>query len=159
MARLASEKLENEAVQKKIHVEGSSKKLRIILSSVAWDVKITQWLHLTLIEHLSRDYLLCYISILQVLRSRVPTLVDRILNTPLANSKLSSLNNQIVNFVVNKPWEPALNVVPASSSKLPVIPFIIMVSSGTNNYNSSSRYWTLSDITHYGSLTTSYFNF
>jgi regulatory NSL complex subunit 3 len=140
MAKLATEKLENEAIQKKIHVEGSAKKLRIILSSVSWDVKITQWLHLTLIEHLNRDYLLCYINMLQVLQSRVPTLVDRILNTPLTNSKLLTLNNQILNFVVGKPWEPALKPsVPPVTKVQPVTPFIIMVPSGTNNYNSLSR--------------------
>nr|CAH0113201.1 unnamed protein product [Daphnia galeata] len=139
MAKLATEKLENEAIQKKIHVEGSAKKLRIILSSVSWDVKITQWLHLTLIEHLNRDYLLCYINMLQVLQSRVPTLVDRILNTPLTNSKLLTLNNQILNFVVGKPWEPALKPsVPPVTKVQPVTPFIIMVPSGTNNYNSLS---------------------
>lgn len=139
MARLATEQLENEAIQKKINVEGSAKKLRIILSSVAWDVKITQWLHLTLIEHLSQDYLLCYINILQVLQSRVPTLVERILNTPLTNSKLSSLNNQILNFVVGKPWEPALNPSTLANAKgPPMAPLIIMVPSGTNNYNSLS---------------------
>ena len=140
MAKLATEKMENEAIQKKINVDGSAKKLRIILSSVAWDVKIIQWLHLTLIEHLNRDYLLCYISMLQVLQSRVPTLVDRILNTPLTSSKLLVLNNQILNYVVGKPWEPALNPNVTAITKSHVTPFIIMVPSGTNNYNTSSRY-------------------
>lgn len=142
MARLATAKTENEAVQKKILIEGSSKKLRIILSSVAWDVKITQWLHLTLIEHLSRDYLLCYISILQVLRSKVPTLVDRMLTIPVANMKLLYLNNQIVGFVTNKPWEPVLAPINLSTDKLPVAPVIVMVPSGTNN--SFFRYVSLS---------------
>lgn len=140
MAKLATENLEQEAIQKKINVEGSAKKFRIILSSVAWDVKIIQWLHLTLIEHLSRDYLLCYISILQILQSRVPTLVDRILNTPLTNNKLLILNNQILNYVVGKPWEPVLNPNVPAITKAPVTPFIIMVPSGTNNYNTTSRY-------------------
>lgn len=140
MAKLATEKMEHEAIQKKINVEGSAKKLRIILSSVAWDVKITQWLHLTLIEHLSRDYLLCYIHILQVLQNRVPTLVDRILNTPLTNNRLMTLNNQILNFVVAKPWEPALNPNVPAITKSPITPFIIMVPSGTYNYNTTSRY-------------------
>jgi regulatory NSL complex subunit 3 len=140
MAKLATEKLDNEAVQKKINVEGSAKKMRLILSSVSWDVKITQWLHLTLIEHLSRDYLLCYINMLQVLQSRVPTLVDRILNTPLTNNRLLTLNNQILNIVVSKPWEPALKPSVSLTTKVqPVTPFIIMVPSGTNNYNSLSR--------------------
>lgn len=138
MARLATDTWENEAIQKKIHLEGSAKKLRFILSSVAWDVKITQWLHVTLLEHLSRDYLLGYIRMLQILRSKVPTLVDRILNTPLVNTKLLALNNQIVNYVVNKPWEPALNLNLPTISKLPVTPFIIMVPSGTHSANSSS---------------------
>lgn len=141
MARLATEKMENEAIQKKIHIEGASKKLRIILSSVAWDVKITQWLHLTLMEHLSRDFLMGYINILQVLRNKVPTLVDRILNIPLINTKLMALNNQIINYVANKPWEPAINSPAAPTvAKLPVVPFIILVSSGNTNYNTSTRY-------------------
>lgn len=133
MSRLATAKMESEAIQKKILIEGSSKKMRIILSSVAWDTKITQWLHLTLIEHLSRDYLLCYISLLQVLRNKVPTLVDRILNIPLTNTKLLGLNNQIISFVNNKSWEPVLAPINHSIAKLPVAPVIVLVPSGTNN--------------------------
>ena len=140
MSRLATENLENEAIQKKIHIEGSAKKLRIILSSVAWDLKITQWLHVTLLEHLSRDYLLRYISILQVLRNKIPVLMDRILNAPLLNTKLAVINSQIVNYVANKPWEPAINTTVPSIAKLPIDPFIIMVPSGTNNYNVTSKY-------------------
>lgn len=140
MARLATEKLENEAIQKKLNVEGSAKKLRIILSSVAWDVKIIQWLHLTLIEHLNRDYLLCYINILQLLQNRIPNLIERILNTPLTNTKLVGLNNQILNYLSGKPWEPALNPSNSAITKLPVVPFIVMVPSGMNSCNATTRY-------------------
>jgi len=136
---LATENMENEAVHKKIYIEGFAKKLRIILSSVAWDVKITQWLHLTLIEHLNQEYLMCYIGILQVLRNRVPTLVDRMLNTPLTHSKLSALNTQIMNFVINKPWEPVLKNSILPVTKLSTTPMIILVPSGSSNFNTSSR--------------------
>ena len=138
LSKLASEDWTNEAVQKKIHSEAAAKKLRIILSSVSWDMKVSQWLHLTLIENLSRDFLMCYVSILQILRAKVPTLVDRMLNTPLASGKLSTLSTQIMNYVVEKPWEPAItNTV--SQSKLPSSPFIIMVPSGTTGPNISSK--------------------
>ena len=140
MSRLATEKLENEAIQKKILIEGAAKKLRIILASVAWDLNITQWLHVTLMEQLSRDYLIRYISILQVLRSKVPALVDRILTAPLLNTKLVALNGLIINYVANKPWEPALVPTTPSVSKLPKLPFIILVPSGTSNYNAPFRY-------------------
>ena len=138
LSKLASENWSTEAIQKKIFVEGAAKKLRIILSSVAWDMKIAQWLHLTLIENANHDFLSAYIGILQVLRSKVPTLVDRMLNIPLAHSKLGSLNAKIVNFVNEKPWEPAI-VHAASSCKLPVKPFVIMVPSGSINFNTSSK--------------------
>ncbi len=56
--------------------------------------------------------LIYYLWRAQVLRGKVPTLVDRMLNTPLVNGKLSSLNTQIMNYVVEKPWEPALVKTP-----------------------------------------------
>jgi len=49
------------------------------------------------------------------------------------------LNTQIMNYVINKPWEPVLktNILPVT--KLPAQPIIIMVPSGSSNFNTSSR--------------------
>lgn len=138
LATLATEKCEAELIQKKNLRESSAKKLRVVLSSVSWDPKLTHWLHLTLLENLSADYLTCYVGILQVLRSKLPSLVDQMLSTALINNKLAALNTQVMNFVLDKPWEPVLMSNPLVP-KLNVVPLIVLVPSGDAGFNIPPR--------------------
>lgn len=57
----------NEPVLRRTVIDKSAKRTRYLLSSVDWDPKLIQWLHVILIDHLNATYLAGYLDILQVI--------------------------------------------------------------------------------------------
>lgn len=110
LGRLANCTRSNEAMQRRVVVDKSAARMRKALASVAWDARLTQWLHCLLMDCLPSTYMASYLDILQTLKSKLPTLMDKMLfGRPLNTSQ------ELLAPVMKKKWEP---VIPSKIRKL-----------------------------------------
>ncbi|RWS13535.1 KAT8 regulatory NSL complex subunit 3-like protein [Dinothrombium tinctorium] len=97
LARLSYESLPNEMILKKNLMDRTCNKFRHLFASVSWDFNILCWLHSLLSEHVSGTFLLSYHEAMQILRQKLPSLVDKFYtlaknepNFSITRSKISS---------------------------------------------------------------------
>lgn len=105
LARLANvDNKRYEAVQRRVSVDKSAERMRKALSSIAWDTNIVQWIHSLLMEYLPSTYLAAYLDIMQTLKAKLPSLVDKMIFWRPGN-----VNKELLAPILKRPWHPALN--------------------------------------------------
>ncbi|XP_034245123.1 KAT8 regulatory NSL complex subunit 3 [Thrips palmi] len=154
LSHLANSGHWNEPVLRRISVDKSSRRVRALFASISWDLKLTQWLHATLIDSLSARYLSSYFNILQNLKNKVPTLVDKMMSVTTSLGRTGLSSNEGISHLIKRVWDPATSGLSRFRlRKLPANPIIVIVPSGPGKaYKQSSRstYWT----THLSALGT-----
>lgn len=111
LARLAIVGKPNEGVIRRCSVDKSVSRIRLALASVQWDVRLTQWLHNLLSDSLPPSYMASYLDLLQSLRAKVPTLVDKMIA-----GRPVSFNQDYLQAITKRPWGAN---VPTKQRKLP----------------------------------------
>ncbi|EDW77150.2 uncharacterized protein Dwil_GK22215 [Drosophila willistoni] len=148
LARLANDKRQHEPVYRRITVDKSSSRMRRVLAGVFWESRIIQWLHALLMDHLSPSYMASYLDILQTLKTKLPTLMDKMLfGRPLSNCQ------ELLAPVMKKRWEP--HVLPKSrqiyhNAIMVVIP--TMPTNGTVPERMQKWYQSLATITQISTI-------
>lgn len=79
LGRLTYEGSWNEPVLRRNIIDKSVSRASSLFAGISWDVKLTQWLHGSLLDNLPKSYLVAYLDLLQSLRTKLPALVDRMI--------------------------------------------------------------------------------
>ena len=94
MARLAITGADNEPLQLRLLVDKTAKRFRQILATVQWDKGTCAWLHKIILDYIPTSFLVAYLDILQSLKSKIPTLIDRLLcGNPLSSSSSNDVKS------------------------------------------------------------------
>lgn len=106
LARLANINKTREAVQRRLTIDKSAQRFRVILSNLNWDPRHTQWLHGVLMEYLPPTYMASYLDILQTLKSKVPHLIEKM----IYGKPHPTYTKEILAPVLTEKWEPNITV-------------------------------------------------
>lgn len=131
LIRLSVEGTPNEIIAKKMISSKCASKFRHLFASLAfWDPSILSWLHSTLLEHVSGQYLIAYHESMQILRTKLPVLIDRFYLPPAQNDPIRSRNK-------GPPPDPIQNVLNNHKPKrIKNCPLFILVPNGPQPPNS-----------------------
>lgn len=102
MARLAYAKRSGESLKRRSSIDKSASRMRQALATVQWDATLTQWLHALLIDYLSPNYMVSYMEILQSLKQKTPTLVNRMFDDSTVD-----MNCAYSQVIATQPWQPS----------------------------------------------------
>ncbi|XP_067656607.1 KAT8 regulatory NSL complex subunit 3-like isoform X3 [Haliotis asinina] len=143
LARLSCEGLDTEPIQRRVHIDKTAKRVRQALASVGWDMKLAQWLHITLFENLSLSLLSAYLDVLQTLKAKVPSLIDRMMAATA--SRTPPVTSEALNLLLKRPWDPVHNTLSQQKPKLPGNPLLLIAPSGPIHssiaYSKRSKFW------------------
>ena len=131
LARLANvDNKRYEAVQRRYIIDKSADRMRKALASVVWDTQLVQWIHGLLMEFLPPSYLASYLDIMQALKNKLPSLVDKMIFW-----KPGNVNQDLLAPILKKPWQPALN---NKYRKLPGNALLVVIPSAAPRVTSPS---------------------
>jgi len=131
LARLANRDVDDEPLLRRITVDKSAKRLRSVLAGALWDTKMIQWLHLSLVDHLPTEYLAAYLDVLQTLRGKIPSLVEKMIAGKVYHEMYETVPDEGLRILLNSKWDPASSGLSENKLKrLPGNPTIILTPSG-----------------------------
>ncbi|XP_045460461.1 KAT8 regulatory NSL complex subunit 3 isoform X4 [Harmonia axyridis] len=129
LAKLASKGVDYEAICRRTAIDKSVQRLRRLMATVFWDQKLTQWLHQLLVDNLSTEYLGIYLDILQTLKGKLPSFVEKMINSQTAH-KIGSISTENLLPILKRPWDPVISsLMQDKPKKLPGNPIIVVVPS------------------------------
>ncbi|ELU09847.1 hypothetical protein CAPTEDRAFT_172948 [Capitella teleta] len=143
LSRLSLQGNKNEPVLRRNYVDKTARRIRQILSTVTWDMKLCQWLHTVLVENLSQAMLAAYLDVLQSLKSKIPSLVEKMIAP--ATSQCSQTVAEALALLLKRPWDPVSNMMSHHKpKKLPGNPLLLIAPCGPHVGNippKRNKFW------------------
>lgn len=133
----------NEFIKRKIVTEKCARQLRIIIANTFCDFDIIGWIHQLILDKGNLSTVTSYLNILQVLRIKIPTIIDKILKM-----YSGQLGYGYLSQLLKKSWDPSTPILNQHKpKKLSGNPVLMMSSAGfdlSKAQNESSRFhfWT-----------------
>lgn len=132
LSRLTYTNRLHEPIQRRITIDKSAQRFRKALSEVYWESSLVQWLHEMLMSSMPPTYIAVYLDIMQVLKTKVPSLVDNMIFwKPHGN-----VNQDLLAPIYRRPWQPT---IASKNRKLPGQPLIVVVPSAPKMSTTPSR--------------------
>ncbi|XP_028414974.1 KAT8 regulatory NSL complex subunit 3-like isoform X2 [Dendronephthya gigantea] len=147
----------NEPILRRVAVDKATKRVRQILSRIEWEPKLTTWLHSSMVDGLSVPLLTCYLDIVQTLRSKVPTLVDKMIAGGTSNRRVSAGATDNLTALLKRPWDATVALTSFQRPrKITGTPLLLIVPSGpttsaSGNSTKRSRFWH-HHLSHFGKV-------
>ncbi|KAJ8914989.1 hypothetical protein NQ315_002513 [Exocentrus adspersus] len=130
LSKLAQIDVHNEPLIRRTVIDKAVQRVRRLLATISWDPKIVQWLHQILLDNLGPSYLGAYLDILQTLKSKLPTFVDKMMYAPNSSLRTGPLSNASLHPLLESTWDPvASSLLQDKPKKLPSNPVIVLVPS------------------------------
>ncbi|CAG7819388.1 unnamed protein product [Allacma fusca] len=128
LKRLAYSENASEPLYRRLSIDKTTQAVRTLLTQFAWETKLIQWLHGVLMDNLSLEYLGYYLDILQTLKSKVPTLVEKMITASASGGKCNRATNvEALNLLLKRPWDPYATAIHTSKLKKPTVSAVFVV--------------------------------
>ncbi|KAK0070473.1 KAT8 regulatory NSL complex subunit 3 [Biomphalaria pfeifferi] len=126
LARLSVIGIKNEPIQRKLQIDKAAKRVRSAFANIGWDMTIILWLHNLFLENLRGQLLTSYLEVLQTLKVKVPSLVERLIQG--TNPNLASFSPETLSGILKKQWDPVLSSINQQKlKKLPENPLLLVI--------------------------------
>lgn len=126
LARLSILDTKNEPVQRRLQIDKASKRIRFAFGNIGWDKTLILWLHNLLLEKLRGQLLTSYLEVLQKLKTKIPTLVDRLLDE--ISNKQGTVASESLAGLLKRNWDPVSpSINQQKFKKLPDNPLLLLI--------------------------------
>ncbi|XP_073998759.1 reduction in Cnn dots 1 isoform X3 [Rhodnius prolixus] len=134
LARLSYQGHWNEPLLRKVSVDRSARRLRTLFSTFGWQYQLVRWLHYLWLDLLHHEYLVAYVEMLQTLKRKVPSLIERL---TMGVPQTTKANADVLYMMLQSHWDPSSIALPCHQPRrLPGNPLLLIVPSGSDNTNS-----------------------
>ncbi|GFO25842.1 kat8 regulatory nsl complex subunit 3-like, partial [Plakobranchus ocellatus] len=126
LARLSIIDTKNEPIQRRLQIDKAAKRIRFAFGNIGWDKTLTLWLHNLLLDKLRGQLLTSYLEVLQKLKAKVPSLIDRLMDG--ISSKQGTLASESLSGLLKRNWDPVINSINQQKlKKLPENPLLLFI--------------------------------
>ncbi|GBM15327.1 KAT8 regulatory NSL complex subunit 3 [Araneus ventricosus] len=132
----------NEPLRRRLSLDKAARQIRQIFGLIFWDTKEISWIHRTILNHCDISTVASYVDVLQTLKAKIPTLIERVLQSYAG----APVGDAIIQLM-KKPWDPVQPVLNQNKpKKLPGNPIILICPSAPNQnamnaHSPRLRFW------------------